>query len=393
MASRAVQSLLLLASLAAHINAETCYLPDGSAIGGVRVCDPSAPASACCAPGDECTTNGLCKAGNDGDNNWLWRGGCTDKSWESDSCPKYCWDSSTSMETHCSALNVFANSLTDDYAAKVNFKVMACSEDSYCCSYPDGYYPLDGPSFDCCSDPKRNFTAGPADFLAGYPVTTKVFVGFTSVSGSRADTTTPKSSTSSSSTLTSAETESTTSSTSSTPTSEFKSDTGPSSTALATSQITESSASSTSNTSSTPTNPSSPTSTTDTAVLNQGTNASFTADLTTPASSTAEKESGMSSGVAAGIGVGAGVAVLALVGFGVFAGLRLRKRESRARDDISKELAGGPSINQGERQPAYSRFDQRDVKSPFGVYEAGWQLPSEADSIPRGELEGDNFRR
>jgi hypothetical protein len=201
MASRAVLSLLLLSSLVALINAETCYLPDGSSLGGgLRVCDPSAPASACCASGDECTTNGFCKAGNDGDNNWLWRGGCTDKTWESDSCPKYCWDSSTSMKTHCQSVNLSANSLTDDFAAGVNFKVMACSEDSYCCSYPDGYYPLDAPSFDCCSDPKRNFTAGPANFLAGHPVTTEIFVGFTSVSGSRAGTSTPQSSTSSSST-------------------------------------------------------------------------------------------------------------------------------------------------------------------------------------------------
>jgi hypothetical protein len=99
MASRAVL-LLFLSSLVAHINAETCYLPDGSSLGdGLRVCDPSAPASACCASGDECTTNGFCKAGNDGDNNWLWRGGCTDKTWESDSCPKHCWDSSTSMDS------------------------------------------------------------------------------------------------------------------------------------------------------------------------------------------------------------------------------------------------------------------------------------------------------
>ena len=109
MASYAVLGLLLLSSLVAHISAEECYLPDGSSLGGgLRVCDPSAPASACCASGDECTTNGFCKAGNDGDNNWLWRGGCTDKTWESDSCPKYCWDSSTSMATHCCQLtNIF----------------------------------------------------------------------------------------------------------------------------------------------------------------------------------------------------------------------------------------------------------------------------------------------
>jgi hypothetical protein len=85
--------------------------------------------------------------------------------------------------------------------------------------------------------------------------------------------------------------------------------------------------------------------------------------------------------------------VLALVGFGVFAGLRLRRRDSAARDDMSKELTDGLSMGQWERQLAYSRYDHRDVKSPAVINEAGWQLPSEADSIPRGELEGDSFRR
>lgn len=278
----------------------------------------------------------------------------------------------------------FANSLTDDFAAGVNFKVMACSEDSYCCSYPDGFYPLDAPSFDCCDDPKRNFTAGPADFLAGYPVTTGVFVGFTSVSGSRAGTSTPKSSTSPSSTSTT-ESKTTTSSTSSTATSAKEAP----STTLVTSQTTGSSTSSTSITTST----SSTSSATDAAVPTEGINASATADPTASSSPTAGKESGIGSGVAAGIGVGAGVAVLALVGFGVFAGLRLRKRDSAARNDMSKESADGYSMGQWERQPAYSRFDHQDVKSPVGINEAGWQLPSEADSIPRGELEGDSFRR
>jgi hypothetical protein len=383
MASRAVLTLLLLSTLAAHLSAETCYLPNGSAIGGLRVCDPSAPASACCALGDECTTNGFCKAGNDGDNNWLWRGTCTDKTWESDSCPKYCYDSSTSMDTDWQFANVSANPLTGEIAAKVNFKVMACSEDSYCCSYPDGYYPLDRPGFDCCDDPKRNFTAGPADFQAGYPVTTKVFVGFASLSGSRAGTSTPKSSTSSSSTST--ESEATTSPTSML---ESQSNIGQLSTTLASPQTTISSTSSIPSTSST-------SSTTDAAALTEHTNASVITDPTVPASPSADKESGMSTGASAGIGVGAGIAALALVGFGVFTGLRLRKRDSSARDGMSKELAGGPSIEQQERQPVYSHRDSRDVKSSVGIYEAGWQLPSEADSIPRGELEGDSvgFRR
>jgi hypothetical protein len=87
---------LVASTLISCVRADLCYLPDGSEIGGLRICDPTAPASACCAPGDECTAAGLCKAGNDGDNNWMWRGTCSDKTWESEYCPRYCYNSTTS---------------------------------------------------------------------------------------------------------------------------------------------------------------------------------------------------------------------------------------------------------------------------------------------------------
>jgi hypothetical protein len=89
-------SMLFMPALITYVCATTCYLPDGSAIGGLRTCNPSAPASACCAGTDECTSAGLCKAGNDGDNNWMWRGPCTDKTWQSEDCPRYCYNSTTS---------------------------------------------------------------------------------------------------------------------------------------------------------------------------------------------------------------------------------------------------------------------------------------------------------
>ena len=278
-------------------------------------------------------------------------------------------------------MNVLADPLAGENAAKVNFKVMACSEDSYCCSYPDGYYPLDMPTFDCCDDPERNFTAGAAIFQAGYPVTTKVFVGFTSLSGSRADPSSPKSSTSSYSTWTKSDTQTLQSSML-----ESQVDTGILSTIAATSQTSKPSTPSNLYTTFT----SSGSSSTDVARLTEDTNASAISGLSTPMTSSRDAQSGLSTGAAAGIGVGAGIAVLALVGFGVFAGLRLRNRHSTAHNSMSKELAGSPSIEQQERQLACSHSDSKDIKGSIGIHEAGWQLPSEIDSVPCGELEGDN---
>ncbi|KAH8722961.1 hypothetical protein GQ44DRAFT_711128 [Phaeosphaeriaceae sp. PMI808] len=48
--------------------------------------------TSCCAPGDNCLSNGLCQ--NQYDNkrkaNIYWRNGCTDSSWNDPSCPRHC---------------------------------------------------------------------------------------------------------------------------------------------------------------------------------------------------------------------------------------------------------------------------------------------------------------
>jgi hypothetical protein len=77
---------------------------------------------------------------------------------------------------------------------------------------------------------------------------------------------------------------------------------------------------------------------------------------------------------------------LALLALGVFAGLRLRKREPSKRSTEPEPEATYATHEQWGRQPAYSRVSSREHK--VGLNEAGWQLPSEADSIPCGELEG-----
>jgi len=84
---------------------------------------------------------------------------------------------------------------------------------------------------------------------------------------------------------------------------------------------------------------------------------------------------------------------LALLALGVFAGLRLRKRESFKQSTESESAATHTTHDHWGGQPVYSRVSSREQK--VGLNEAGWQLPSEADSIPRGELEGNpvnNFK-
>jgi hypothetical protein len=253
-----------------------------------------------------------------------------------------------------------------DNAASVNFKVMACSENTYCCSYANGFYPPVGFTFDCCDDPARAFTAGPAIHVAGGTVTTKMFVGFTTVSGYA------KPESASSSSVSSAQKQSASSSPSSSTTPSTNSSV-PSSITSSTSQTTESAASP-SVTTVTPT---------------EAIDASLATGSSLPASSTSSGDSGLSTGASAGIGVGATVGALALIAIGVFAGLRIRKRGVAGRTSETESQALDRSHEQWGLQPAYSQVSSREDKDAVvGINEGGWQLPSEADSMPRGELEG-----
>ncbi|KAF4627821.1 hypothetical protein G7Y89_g10325 [Cudoniella acicularis] len=77
---------------------QQCYYPDGSVTGAdtdhplMIPCSPSASNSACCHAGDVCYENGLCMSAG-----WwfLYRGGCTDKSFQSSSCPSACTTSTS----------------------------------------------------------------------------------------------------------------------------------------------------------------------------------------------------------------------------------------------------------------------------------------------------------
>ena len=69
---------------------QSCYNPDG-----IVPWKPYYPCntasnvhSACCGPGDQCTENGYCF----GSAGFVYRGGCTDNTWQSPNCAQQCRD-------------------------------------------------------------------------------------------------------------------------------------------------------------------------------------------------------------------------------------------------------------------------------------------------------------
>jgi hypothetical protein len=63
-----------------------CYFPDGTVFDGGISCLTNGTNSMCCASGDVCTTSGWCL----GSSGYLYRGGCTDRSWISNACMSIC---------------------------------------------------------------------------------------------------------------------------------------------------------------------------------------------------------------------------------------------------------------------------------------------------------------
>ena len=88
---------LLLTYYRILIACGSCYNPDQSVpIRPYSPCDTvSGVHSACCAPGDPCTANGYCF----GSAGYLYRGGCTDITWQSPNCCPKCRDSTQSAKT------------------------------------------------------------------------------------------------------------------------------------------------------------------------------------------------------------------------------------------------------------------------------------------------------
>ncbi|ORY01837.1 hypothetical protein BCR34DRAFT_90749 [Clohesyomyces aquaticus] len=128
----------------------TCYFPDGtdtvSSGGNYFPCNQTALTvgkhTSCCAPGDICFTNGLCKADTKDQYNWNWRVGCTDKTWKDPACPNYCRD------------------VASDHSAHIVFQCEGNKD--WCCSTgdPGGY--ARAYNFTCCKVPDLTLNLGGA---------------------------------------------------------------------------------------------------------------------------------------------------------------------------------------------------------------------------------------
>ena len=89
----------------------TCYYPDKSRATAFEVCNstlagPDGVGSACCAAGDVCTTGGFCL----NDAYYPYRGACTDRSWNSNSCASECLNGKWFVLPPCSAGTVVLGS-------------------------------------------------------------------------------------------------------------------------------------------------------------------------------------------------------------------------------------------------------------------------------------------
>ena len=82
---------LLTFALVLPALARKCYFPDGTIPTGRHSdyvpCGPeNGPHSACCEPGEGCSTTGLCF----GHAGYMYRGACTDKTWSAPACAQKC---------------------------------------------------------------------------------------------------------------------------------------------------------------------------------------------------------------------------------------------------------------------------------------------------------------
>jgi hypothetical protein len=69
-----------------------CVFPDGVSVNTDYVPCTDSEGSNCCHMNDKCTVNGFCLSVLNG---YHYRGGCTDETFESPSCPTQCRDSAT----------------------------------------------------------------------------------------------------------------------------------------------------------------------------------------------------------------------------------------------------------------------------------------------------------
>ncbi|KAF5005326.1 hypothetical protein FDECE_8222 [Fusarium decemcellulare] len=86
--------LAILASVSL-VDAQTCFYPGGKEAVDDIPCRTDTDASACCAAGYMCISNGLCQSTGEANTGNFARGSCTQQDWDSTDCPNYCIEEST----------------------------------------------------------------------------------------------------------------------------------------------------------------------------------------------------------------------------------------------------------------------------------------------------------
>ena len=83
---------ILFATLHTTHASSSCYYPSGDLATTDIPCNQSSGDSACCGQGFICLSNGVCQNPSLTSNEpgLYSRGSCTDKSWNSSQCPKFC---------------------------------------------------------------------------------------------------------------------------------------------------------------------------------------------------------------------------------------------------------------------------------------------------------------
>lgn len=88
-----------------------CYYPNGNVSDGLA-CDPHAAVSVCCQREWSCLSNGVCRLLNNTEHFYAFeRGSCTDSSWSSPKCPRFCQQRKISPRPWISDLADLSDSL------------------------------------------------------------------------------------------------------------------------------------------------------------------------------------------------------------------------------------------------------------------------------------------
>lgn len=135
---RSFLSTVVLATIASHVTAQTCYSTDGQELDSrYKPCYPQAESSACCMlngtqgenqQNDICLDSGLCQATSGWYAGFLYINGCTDQSGKADGCPQLC--SFSKLSLNLLSVPLLTLVLVGN---QYSWSVLQCEPGKFCC--------------------------------------------------------------------------------------------------------------------------------------------------------------------------------------------------------------------------------------------------------------------